>query len=74
MPTTTTAGRPAPAPNGNPLYGLGVIGALIWLWPRAHTPRDRTMAVLKALVWPASLVYEAYRLMGERDRTGEPSV
>ena len=36
--------------GGNPVYGLGVAGALVWNWQQAHTPRDRTRAVLKSLV------------------------
>jgi hypothetical protein len=53
----------AGASGGNPVYGLGVVGALAWNWQHAHTPRDRTVAVLKSLVWPAFLVYAAFRAL-----------
>jgi hypothetical protein len=47
--------------GGSPVYGLGFVGALVWNWQRARTPRDRAMAVLKSMVWPAFLVYAAFR-------------
>lgn len=50
--------------GGNPVYGLGVIGALAWNWQQADpTPRARTVAVLKSTVWPAFLVYAAFRAL-----------
>ena len=49
--------------GGNPVYGLGLIGALAWNWQQAVTPRDRALAVLKSTVWPAFLVYAAFRAL-----------
>ncbi len=50
--------------GGSPVYGLGFIGAVIWNWQQADpTPRDRAMAVLKSTVWPAFLVYAAFRAL-----------
>ena len=49
--------------GGNPVYGLGLIGALAWNWQRATTPRERTLAVLKSMAWPAFLVYAAFRVL-----------
>ena len=49
--------------GGNPLYGLGFIGALAWNWQQAVTPRDRALAVLKSMAWPAFLVYAAFRAL-----------
>ena len=51
------------AGGGNPLYGLGFIGALAWNWQQAVTPQDRALAVLKSTVWPAFLVYAAFRAL-----------
>jgi hypothetical protein len=45
--------------GGSPVYGLGFIGAVIWNWQQATTPRDRALAVLKSMAWPAFLVYAA---------------
>jgi len=50
--------------GGSPVYGLGFIGAVAWNWQQAApTPRDRAMAVLKSMVWPAFLVYAAFRAL-----------
>ena len=49
--------------GGSPVYGLGFIGAVAWNWQQATTPRDRAIAVLKSLVWPAFLVYAAFRAL-----------
>ena len=49
--------------GGNPVYGLGFVGAVAWHWQQATTPRDRVLAVLKSAVWPAFLVYAAFRLL-----------
>jgi hypothetical protein len=49
--------------GGSPVYGVGFIGALVWNWQQADTPRDRALAVLKSMVWPAFLVYAAFRAL-----------
>jgi hypothetical protein len=55
--------KPGPPPGAGPVYGLGFIGALAWFWGQADDPRSRGLAVGKALVWPAILVYEAFRYL-----------
>jgi hypothetical protein len=45
------------------VYGLGLIGALLWFWRQAEKPGDHVRAVLKALVWPAFLVYKAFAVL-----------
>ena len=52
-----------PGGGGSPVYGLGFIGAVAWNWQQATTPRDRAIAVLKSMVWPAFLVYAAFRAL-----------
>ena len=52
--------------GGNPVYGLGFIGAVAWFWPRAKDPKERALAVLKAIVWPAFLVHGAFRALDRR--------
>ena len=49
--------------GGSPVYGLGFVGAVAWNWQQATTPRDRALAVLKSTVWPAFLVYAAFRAL-----------
>lgn len=36
---------------------------MAWNWQQATTPRDRCVAVLKSVVWPAFLVYAAFRVL-----------
>jgi hypothetical protein len=45
------------------VYGLGLIGALVWNWREAEEPGEYVRAVLKALVWPAFLVYKALAVL-----------
>lgn len=46
------------------VYGLGFIGAVIYFIPQATTFWEGLMGFLKALVWPAFLVYEALKHLG----------
>ena len=50
--------------SGGAVYGLGLIGAAIYFLPHATTFWFGVLAILKALVWPAILVYEALRALG----------
>jgi hypothetical protein len=51
----------ASAGGGNAVYGLGLIGALVYFWQQADSFGVYLLAILKALVWPAFLVYEAFQ-------------
>jgi hypothetical protein len=53
----------APASRGDTVYALGMIGAWVYFWRKADTPRDRVLGVLKGLVWPAFLVHEAFSVL-----------
>ncbi len=53
-PATRTCG-------GGAVYGLGLIGALVWFWQQASGFGEHIVGVLKAFVWPAFLVYEAFK-------------
>jgi hypothetical protein len=55
--------KPPGGQSGGAVYGLGLIGALVWYWRQADEPADRVRAVLKALVWPAFLVYRAFAVL-----------
>jgi hypothetical protein len=48
---------------GDTVYGLGVIGALVWYWQQADGAGDHILGVLKALLWPAFLVHKAFRAL-----------
>lgn len=47
--------------NGGAVYGLGMIGAAVYFFATATTREDRLLAIPKAVVWPAILVYLALR-------------
>lgn len=51
----------APGAGGGAFYGLGMIGSGVWWWQQAHGGGEHVLALLKALVWPAFLVYDALR-------------
>jgi hypothetical protein len=48
-------------PGGNPVYGLGIIGAVAYFFGSAETGRDYVLAIPKAIFWPALLVYKLLR-------------
>jgi len=48
---------------GGGIYGLAFIGALIFYIQRADSFWMGALGVLKALVWPAILVYELLELL-----------
>jgi len=47
-----------PAGGGGAVYALGLIGALVYFIRSAQTGQDYALAVPKAVVWPALLVYK----------------
>jgi len=56
--------RGAPPVGGGAVYGLGMIGALVYFLGSAESGRDYVLAVGKAMVWPALLVYRAFKVLG----------
>jgi hypothetical protein len=46
------------------VYGLGLIGAAIYYISAATGFWMGVIGILKALVWPAFLVYEALKVLG----------
>jgi hypothetical protein len=50
--------------NNNAVYGLGFIGAAIYYIMAATTFWGGVIGVLKAIVWPAFLVFEWLRYLG----------
>jgi hypothetical protein len=54
---------PARAGGGDAVYGLGLIGALVWYIGQADGFWAGVLGVLKALVWPAFVVYDLLRFL-----------
>jgi len=50
--------------TSNAVYGLGLIGAAIYFISHATTFWLGVVGFLKAIVWPAFLVYQALQKMG----------
>lgn len=46
------------------VYGLGLIGALVYFIQNADTFWIGALGILKAIVWPAFLIYEALGALG----------
>ncbi len=49
--------------GGDAVFGLGLIGALVYYWQQADSFGQHLLGILKALVWPAFLVYYAFRAL-----------
>lgn len=49
------------ATPSNAVYGLGLIGAAVYYISNATSFGNGILGFLKALVWPAFLVYEAFK-------------
>jgi hypothetical protein len=45
-------------PGGGAVYGLGMIGAMVYFFGSAESGRDYALAAPKAIFWPALLVYK----------------
>jgi hypothetical protein len=58
-----TRARSAPPSNGGAVYGLGMIGALVYFIGRSESGQDYLLAIGKAVVWPAILVYKAFQTL-----------
>lgn len=50
--------------SASAVYGLGLIGAAVYFISQASTFLGGVIGFLKALVWPAFLVYEALKYLG----------
>jgi hypothetical protein len=52
------------APAANAVYGLGFIGAAVYFISHAIGFWAGVLGFLKAIVWPAILVYELFKHIG----------
>lgn len=50
--------------SGGAVYGLGLIGAVIYYISTASGVGEGLLGLLKALLWPAFLVYELMKFLG----------
>lgn len=45
------------------LYGLGVIGAMIYFLQRATSVWDQLVGIIQAVFWPAVVLYKVLELL-----------
>lgn len=50
----------SPSCGGGAVYGLGLVGAVVWTWQQADGVGEHLVGLLQSLVWPAFLVYDAF--------------
>jgi hypothetical protein len=46
--------------NQNPIYGLGVVGALFYFLQNANTIENVLIGIGKAVFWPAILIFKIF--------------
>lgn len=54
----------AGAAGGGAVYGIGMVGALVYFVQAADSFGEYALAVLQTLFWPGFLVYEALKALG----------
>jgi len=52
-----------PSPGAGVVYGLGLVGALVYFIQQSTTFGQGVLGVLKSIVWPAILVYKLLELL-----------
>jgi hypothetical protein len=50
------------ANGGGAVYGIGMLGAMAYFFQSAETGRDYVLAIPKASLWPALLVYKLLKI------------
>ena len=56
-------GKNQMAHGGNAVYGLGIIGSLIYFISTAPDFWMGVFGIFKAIFWPAFMVYEAFKVL-----------
>lgn len=54
----------AGAASGGAIYGIGMIGALVYFVQAAETFGEYAFAIIQTLFWPGFLAYEALKALG----------
>ena len=42
------------------IYGLGLVGAVVYFIQNSHTFMDGVIGILKAIIWPALLIFKLF--------------
>jgi hypothetical protein len=51
-------------PGGGAVYGIGLIGALVYFIQQATTVAEGLLGVVKAILWPAFFVHKLFGFLG----------
>jgi hypothetical protein len=57
------AGNSGATASGGAIYGIGIFGAWVYFWQEADRFWEYLFAVIQGLLWPAWMVYEAFRAL-----------
>ncbi|MGE5041921.1 MAG: hypothetical protein ACM3IJ_03375 [Candidatus Levyibacteriota bacterium] len=49
--------------GGSAVYGMGLVGALIYYLQHSHTLTEGLFGILKAVLWPGFLLYRILELL-----------
>ena len=58
---TNSSGTVVRTPSAEAVYGLGLIGALVYYWQHAQGFWSHVWAIGEAILWPAFFVYDVLR-------------
>lgn len=56
-------GDNAAAGGAGAVYGIGVIGAIVWNWQQAETFWGYPWGIIESFFWPGFLVFELFKGM-----------
>jgi hypothetical protein len=54
------SGKNGAAAGGGAIYGLGILGGLVYYWQQADAFWEYVWAVFQGIFWPAYMVYYAF--------------
>jgi hypothetical protein len=63
--TEKSGGRSRRTGGGDAVYGLGLIGALVYYIQQADGFWSGVLGILKALVWPVFVVYDLLKFLAQ---------
>jgi len=49
--------------GGGAVYGLGLVGALVYFLQHANTLWEGVVGIVKAILWPGFLIYRVLELL-----------
>lgn len=50
--------------SGGAVYGIGLLGALVYFYQQANGPTEILIGIIKAILWPGFVIYAALGQLG----------